>query len=308
MDFELFERIIKDECKTYSPERVPSFIDLDKSRGEIVYRPELFHDLALRALDVAKSSFVPRGYNGPYGLSDADFFFESVGAHANLTVEVITQALDTIYDVSFGNNMFFSRISTVTIDGYTYREVVEVARLHDLPENETGDIPDHGSRDEELKMATEFDYIERHLSNYPDKEFSERVLKLFNEMQMLSSPTGILLYLADKVAALIVTLALDRAGHSPMISPDGSYLTERDIQEIEMCDRSYDGKYKASEMWAIDYFKIRDIVRLDKDMFFTALIVATTLVVNGRWYGWREKDYLAKKCENCERCENCTKQ
>ncbi len=321
MNYDLYEGIMKNECEMYDRIRVPSWINFNRSRGEITYRPEDFYMLAQRVLEFAKSSFVPRGYNEPYGLSSADFFFESVGGHTNLVSEITSSALDFTYSENFGNSFALSSFMTRTIDGYSYREVLEVARLHDLAENETGDSPDHGNRDEDLKMAMEFDYVERHLGTYPDSQrgFTERVLRLFSEMQMLTSPTGILLYLADKVAALIVTLALDLAERervreverilaeekevppellkprSPMISGDDPYLTEQDIREIRTCDKSFNGKYRASEMWTIDYFVTREISKLDKDMFFTALIVATTLVVNDVWYGWREMDYLTRK-------------
>ena len=60
---------------------------------------------------------------------------------------------------------------------------------------------------------------------------------------------------------------------------------------MEICGPHKSGFYKASEMWTIDHLKIRELIRLDDDGFFTALIVMYTLMVNGKWYSWREKDY-----------------
>jgi hypothetical protein len=44
-------------------------------------------------------------------------------------------------------------------------------------------------------------------------------------------------------------------------------------------------------MWAIDYFKMRELEQYDDTGYFTALIVAYTLAVNGHWYIWRDHDY-----------------
>lgn len=61
---------------------------------------------------------------------------------------------------------------------------------------------------------------------------------------------------------------------------------------MKMCERVTDYAYKASEMWTIDYLKIRKIVDLDTSFFFTAIVVMATLLVNKKWYDWREKDYI----------------
>ena len=289
--FKLYEEIMANEAATY-PRHIPCWIDY--TDGAASYLPEDFYKMAVRILEVAKSAFVPRGYNKPYGVTSDDFFGESVGAHTNLVVAIATAALDFIYDTAFGNEFSASGYMVRTVDGYSYREIIETILAHDLPENETGDLADNGSRDEVLKMETEFDYVENWMNSYPGRQIglSGSVLRLFGEMQMRLGPTGRLIFLADKISAVIVTLALDKEGHSPMILPDDPCLSERDRREIKMCDHSYNGKYKASEMWTADYFKTRELIKYDDNLFFTALIVMTTLIVNGEWYSWREMDYL----------------
>ena len=110
-------------------------------------------------------------------------------------------------------------------------------------------------------------------------------------MQMKDSMTGKMIFLSDKLAALFITLCLDDLGKSPMMALDSFYASKRDKGEMLMCDHSFKGRHKASEMWAIDFFKMRKIVDLDDTFFFTAMIVMATLIVNGRWYNWREADY-----------------
>lgn len=285
--YELYKKIMRSESELYRPQRgaywAPGYD----------YAPAAMANLSWRLLDIAKGAFVPRGYNKSYGLSSEEFYFESVSAHTNLVTAIVTAALDFYCGISFGSVWDAYEMS---YGGYSYRDIIEVVRLHDLAENETGDIADNGMRDEIMKNDEEFLYVEAHLATYPlfQNRFRRAVLGLFKEMQEKSSPTGTLIYLADKVAALVITLALDREGRSPLISPDSPDLSERDRQEIEICDCSYDGKYRASEMWATDFFMVRKLAELDTDLFFTALVVMMTLDVHDRWYSWREKEYSKK--------------
>ena len=250
-----------------------------------------FFCTATRIFEIAKSATVPRSYNFGYNLCKDTFIYESVSAHTNLVSEIATAALDFAYGHWFGAA---GHKWVETIDGYSYREIMEVVRLHDLAENETGDLPDNGTRDEAKKQRQELIYIREYLNSFltNDETSREKVLKLFQEMQGQSSPTGRLIYLADKVAALMITLCLDHLGHSPMILSDSPYVSERDQAEMERCDFAMGHAYKASEMWCIDFFQMRNIVRYDDDFFFTALIVMATLMVNEKWYKWRETDYI----------------
>ena len=171
---------------------------------------------------------------------------------------------------------------------------MEVVRLHDMAENVTGDLPDNGNRDEQRKNRHELRYLKDYLEVFSGKgkDLRIKISRLFQEMQNQTSPTGKMIYLADKVAALIITLCLDHLGHPPMILEDSDYASERDRQEMTMCDFCSDfHAYKASEMWAVDFFVMRDLVRFDEDFFFTAILVMATLMVNGKWYSWREKMY-----------------
>ena len=58
-----------------------------------------------------------------------------------------------------------------------------------------------------------------------------------------------------------------------------------------ICDYCENGYYKASEMWANDYFMTRKIWQHDIFGFATALLIMITLIINGKWYKWREQEY-----------------
>ena len=244
---------------------------------------------ALQILEYAKASTVLRSYNWNYGLTDpeARTTLESDGGHTNLMSAIVDHALTYRY----GPYLRF------TEDGYTYREVMEAVRRHDLPENETGDIPDDGARDEEAKIKADTEYQLKfsQLSPSRERESEKRIRGLLAEMDGRSSPTGKLLYLADKVSAVIAVLACDAFGQYPAKHITTDDLTNRDIAEMRLCDTeiAYHA-YLASEMWTIDYFKARRLVKYDEIGFFTALIVMFTLQIHGRWYYWREADYSSE--------------
>ena len=251
-----------------------------------------YYEAVWRIFEVIKSSLVPRSYLLRYNLYSGKRAYESVGAHANTVAAIMSNALDYCYGCDFGDR---SGDKLYTVDGYSYRDIMEAIRLHDLAENEIGDIPDNGDRDDEEKNQQEMRYFEKYMATYPEKSniFKNSVLRLMRDFQYQSSPTGALLYLADKTAALFVTLCLDFIGQPPLMAKDSPYASSRDIQEMELCDYCVEDKfYKASEMWAIDYFKMRSIIKFDETTFYTRLIVMATLMVNGKWYTWREKDYI----------------
>lgn len=252
--------------------------------------PQEVYYMTCRILEVTKSEFVSRSYNSRYGLSSDEIVFESVAAHTNLASYILDLALDTIYAKKSETPGFFWR----TFNGYTHREMIEAMRVHDLGENEIGDIPDNGDRDNEEKDSAEMEYFEKFMASYPPEqsESRDKVLRLLYEMQHQSSFDGRLVYLSDKISALIVTLCLDWMGYPPMMKDISPYASSRDILEMKLCDYSANRAHKASEMWVIDFFKMRELNRFDETTFFTSLIVMTTLVVNGRWYNWREKDYI----------------
>ncbi len=177
-----------------------------------LHEAEEIQGLCWQILEVAKSAFVPRSFVQRYGLLKNEDLpkgmtveqatHESDAAHALLVEMLVDRALIYQYGPDFGEpDGEFTR----TYDGYSYREVLTAARIHDLPENESGDIPDNGSGDSETKRQFEMDYFGRFTNRYPLREldFKVRVQSLLMRMQDRKSQTGRLLYVADKTAAII---------------------------------------------------------------------------------------------------------
>lgn len=258
-----------------------------------VHRAEEIYGICLQIIETAKLSLVPRSYLRKYHLAEEDVVFESVGAHTNLMRELVYLALLYEYGPDFGEvNSSFPE----TIDGYTPMIIEKAVAVHDLPESETGDLSDDGSRNEAIKRTREMEYLGRYFKLLPSwaAPFSERVKKLLLEMEEKTMPTGRLLYAADKAAAVLQVLVCDKEGYYPMIHFDDLTVSERDRDEMLKCDPHGDfgDWHKASEMWTVDFFSIRKLCQYDDTGFFTAVIVMTTLIVNGCWYDWREEEYL----------------
>lgn len=241
-------------------------------------------------MEVAKSSHISRSYNDRYGLSHEHFAYESVGAHTNLVQAIASRAL-ACYSDRYGKPL--ADAGGYYGEGYTYQEIMETIRIHDLPENDIGDWPDNGSTNQTLKAKKERAYLTTFGYCYTKEEnsFTFAVAELFDSMDEKDTYTGRLIYSADKIAAIIATLTADSLGHRAMISKCDPYLSKRDKESIRRCDFSENGFYKASEMWTIDHLELRKLCQYDDEGFFTALLVMYTLLVNGKWYLWRENTY-----------------
>ena len=243
---------------------------------------EVFHTVK-QIIEVMRSSMVIRSYHKQYNLSYLPMAFESDSAHTNLMATILDRALSYLYGPAFH----------YTDDGYNYREIMEAVRRHDLPENITGDIPDDGTRDEATKNQLEQEYQRAFSSHSPSREvdFEKKVLCLLTEMEGKTSPTGKLLYAADKVSAILMVLCYDKVGLSPHHRFKKEFTTASGRQAAKICERTTVNGYLASEIWTIDYFKMRKLVQYDETGYFTALLVMTTLQVHHDWYSWREADY-----------------
>ena len=238
----------------------------------------------IKQLDqITESSSVLRSYNNRYGLTRNKYAYESVAAHTNLCLAILDRCLSYLYGADID-----------LPDRYSYRELMEVLRRHDLPENQIGDIPDNGEAENSGKRSTEIAYFDAFSSYSPMREHfcEENINQLLNEMEDKSSFFGKLLYLTDKTSAIFITLWHDKVGRHPLMHPRSRKISGRDFAEMQLCDDKINGCYRASEMWTIDYFKMRELEQYDDTGYFTALIVAYTLEVNGRWYIWREQDYI----------------
>ncbi|MBO7132488.1 HD domain-containing protein [Candidatus Saccharibacteria bacterium] len=240
------------------------------------------YGIATQIGEIAESALVLRSYNNRYNLTKNERAYESVGAHTNIVSAIADRAL----------GWYRQTDNRILDEGYSYREIMEAVRLHDLPENLIGDIPDNDSHNEVDKRRNEKLFYDVLYREYPprDAEFIKRVAHLLDQMEDKSSSTGRLIYCADKVAAVMVTLQYD-LNETPPVLRKCDHPSERDFKEMSLCDKKVKKGYRASEMWTIDWFKARKLAQYDETGFFTSLVIMRTLQVNGCWYHWRENDY-----------------
>lgn len=260
----------------------------DNPNWEIV-PPDEAYSIVYQLEQIIRSSFVLRANSkSPYRNGHLAFIPETVSTHTSIMLKLV----DAYLNFTYGPELDRSIIP----GGYSYREVMEAITRHDLPENKTGDTPDNNNRNEVEKNRTEAEWWKNYSKYSPknQEDFDKRVNKLLGEMVNKSSTMGRALFVADKVSAILSSLYLDKYDENPpRMNPRSYQICEHDLREIRVCERRIGkGICRASEMWTVDYLKLRQRVKYDDSGFFTAILVMYTLVVNQTWYTWRECDYL----------------
>lgn len=249
-----------------------------------IYNADEMYNTALRLLEVAKLSMLSRSYNENYHLTNTSIAYESVAAHTNLMMALVDFAIKFECD---------DMISTESLYGFTYREIIEAVRRHDMPENEIGDIPDDGRRDDAAKADEEEAYWQKYsaLSPIGELTFEIHVNRVLGYMNKRVTAVGRLLHVADKVSGILAVLRYDLDGYPPIKTFEDKGISKSDSIAMKLCDHQEHGICKASEMWSIVYFKIRRTCKYDDTGYITGILVMTTLIVNGKWYKWRTADY-----------------
>lgn len=249
---------------------------------------EPIYNAANQLLEIAYSMLVPRSYvpeeqhakvTGSPNIS--------IAAHTFLMSAMLDRAL-TYYEEQEQENIY-------DIFGYTYREIMEAARQHDLPENVIGDHKDNGTRDNEGLATEEIKYWEE-FSKYSirdeDSEFDAIVLELLKDsLDYPTSDIATVMHLADKFSSVIEMLVCDAAGVPVYKSYGDADLSADDLALMELCDSCESGKCRASEVYTASFLHQRQLGLEDEIGFFVGVIVMATLLVRGKWYNWREADY-----------------
>lgn len=240
-----------------------------------------FANVSRRVLEVAKNSTVLRCCGKMGHLTLDHIAYESTGAHTNLVREIADCCLDFCY--GWGQNT----------PNYSRYELAKAILWHDLPENETGDLPDNGNRDEDAKLAEEQNYFEDYASLHSPVNSCDKIKCLLQEKDSKATAEGRIVYLADKLAAIIAVLAYDDLELYPHAFPADPDISEINLAEMKLCQAREDGSYLLSELWTNDILFARELNKYDDSAFFTALLVMITLLVHGKWYVWREEQYLS---------------
>ena len=259
------------------------------------HQPNHIYQDVIQILEVARSSTIPRVFLNDYNVYKGECIYESTSAHANLFKEVFTRALD---DFEYCANTLddsnsIKKIIANEVKCYSKDEMYAAITLHDLPENEIGDYPDNESCDVSLKHQQEYLYCTDYVKMYArkDSDFGKHVLELIQSMGTKDSLVGQLLYLADKTSAVLNVLSYDHFNIPVLIHTESPHASRLNLAAMERCDYHKDGYYRASEMWTIDFFELRQFCQYDRTGYFTALIIMYTIIVHRKWYAWRKSTY-----------------
>lgn len=218
----------------------------------------------------------------------------TIAAHSALSLSIFERALISHYGADFGEpNTKTDR----TEDGYTYREAMEAARIYNLPRLK-------------VKEDSREIYLSKYIGGYGrGVEFAQHVLQLAGSSEKLAnslsgpanssenlvgtaSATEKMLYLADRTSTIFMALYLDMTNRSGVISRGNPLLTDGERTILRSLPSYVGSGVKTSQFLAYKYLKTDNLPSLDDTGYFTALIIAYTLNVNGTWYHWREEDYV----------------
>lgn len=255
--------------------------------------PEYVLGLVEQLECIIKSGMILRCCATRYGplKKPHEIAYESVSAHTNLVKAIVDRVL------AYHHGSYFDR----TVDRFNYREIMTVIERHDLPENLIGDIADNGKRPDKDLAEIEHAYLREYAKSSPTSEtdFEKHVHDLQINYEEKQGFSGRLIFAADKVSAILVTLGYDAVDHSPIMSTDFTKASEKEKSAMQLCEFrtkrvSMLGDYeicRASEMWTIDYLKYRKLYQYDDTGLITAILIMESLIVNEKWYSWREADY-----------------
>lgn len=253
--------------------------------NKIINNAGEFLNITSQILEIGYLALVPRIYITRYNMAKDYSAFESVSAHTLLVQTMVDRALALKYSPGFKR----------TTDRFSYREIMEAIRRHDLPEIVIGDQSDNGTRDDKGLAKEEHQYWRffSKLSPKREMDFEKKVNSLLLDMQKQHSTTGRMLYTADKAALIIMALCCDYKKIGPTMHLNDLTASANEIADMHTCDNcNKSGYFNGSEMWTVDFLRTRKLYQYDDNGFFTALIVMATLATHhNKWYHWREQDY-----------------
>ena len=160
-------------------------------------------------------------------------------------------------------------------------DVLRCLAVHELGENESGDIPDDGTRNEARKDAEEYEYVKNYLLPWSLAD-ANQVLSLFREMQKKSTKTGKFVYCVDKTEAILQNLIYEAEGRCGSFLAKSSkfQLSERDQMEMEAT-----GSVRPADNWAYDFRRRYGENIWFFDVFFD-IICEAAKDVRGEDFSW----------------------
>lgn len=155
----------------------------------------------------------------------------------------------------------------------------KVAMAHDIGEIYIGDIADDGNRDHDVKDAEELEVFLEYVLNQPEN-IQDEILSYYEEFQTRSTPRGIVMYIADKLEAVLQLLNYEfqgKYGDVRLKEPP----SERDLKFAEII-----GTSNSTDVWAYHFKTLIDDYPSEMTLPFICVLDSAVNDVRGEWFPW----------------------
>ena len=198
--------------------------------------------------------------------------------------KIIVMLLDMIYP-----EVMIPKPGETLSYGYDrFRLLLRGASEHELGENATGDVASDGTRDEKKKDEEELWYVILWLYLCFDKKTAKLGVRLFKEMQEKSTDIGKLLFLIDKIDAVLYNLLLEEEGHTGYITAK-PYVTELDRKAIEAT-----GDDRNAGVWLYNTLATTpQLLDFELTPIFLEIVQSAALEVRGEEMDWINEKFAA---------------
>ena len=238
----------------------------------------------------AESCGVIRSGSGLYG-APYDYRQALEDAHSGRRGESVAEHayLSTIQLVGLYNRFpkFWPRDPSGRDDPHLFLGQILLTLVHDLAENETGDIPADGSRNEQDKLLTEEKFMREYACHF-SADSGEGLLSIFSHFNDATG-SGCIPRIAEKSEALFRTALYEAHGFIGRQSYkddhyDGSSAQDIIAAKATKSDRQLD-------IWTYGHVQ-QFRGKLSFKEFFGELLVGTMLARNGEIFTWCDDDLL----------------
>lgn len=161
---------------------------------------------------------------------------------------------------------------------------LEMARCHDIGETVIGDCPDDGTQDVVIKHANERDIFDLYTENIPFDE-QETLRQFFIEFQTQCTRRGQIMYLADKLEAVLQALIYESEHRGGILGGEPTHQpSERDMIFLQESNSP-----QAVDIWAYHFYSMTEQVEENYPGVITPFIeilAEAVLMVRGVWFDW----------------------
>lgn len=254
---------------------------VEAAKNSVAGKIFLAYDERMQLCNVKRSGVDLTGVNDPGWLRPKDepfvpFFTNREQSDAEHCFGMITliYLISRFYPEIVGPSEFFNYISG--------------AINHELGEIPTGDIPDDGSRNNELKDASEKAYIKQSLEATYGEDGAKADFILFLQLVSRGTDFGMTLYLFDKFEAVLRNLSFEKEGRpgSLIYKCKHTGLGLKDSGDIDITNTD-----SIADNWLCGLLLNDDVRKFKFTKYFVGIVQAASLIVRGHRMAWIDEKF-----------------